>query len=98
MKNTEIHQFIKKLVEAGTENRFALLAGKKHLLESQTIQKLMKEAVFVRNNACGHRYKITLSEFIQSPKVCKACLSTQGSSTLSDKTVIYNSLHNTQAF
>jgi len=97
MTNTEIHAFIKKLVEPGTEGRFTLLADKKYLREPQTIQKLMKESIFVKNNTCWHRYNITLGEFIQSSKVCKICLSTQTSSTSSKKTVIYNSLHNTQA-
>jgi len=97
MTNIKIHAFIKKLVEIGTEDSFTLLSGKKHLLEPKTIQKLMEEAVFVKNNACGHSYKITLSEFIKSSKNCKTCLSTQVSSTSDEKTVIYNSLHNTQA-
>ena len=97
MTNTEIHKFIKKLVEPGTEGRFTLLADKKYLREPQTIQKIMKESISVTNNTCGHRYKITLDEFIQSSKVCKTCFSTQASSPSSKKIVIYNSLHNTQA-
>jgi len=97
MTNTEIHTFIKKLVEPGTEGRFTLLTDKKHLREPQTIQKLMKESIFVKNNICRHSYNITLGEFIQSSKVCKTCFSTQASSPSSKKIVIYNSLHNTQA-
>ena len=60
MSNIEIHRFIKKLVESGTEDRFTLLTDRKHLQEPQTIQKLMKESIFVKNNICGHRYKMTL--------------------------------------
>ncbi|MBA1420718.1 MAG: hypothetical protein FAF03_07675 [Epsilonproteobacteria bacterium] len=97
MTNIEIYMFIKKLVEAGTENRFTLLSGKKHLLKTQTIQKLMKEVIFVKKNTCGHRYKITLFEFIKSSKDCKTCLYTHVSFPADRKTVIYNSLHNTQA-
>jgi len=97
MTSIEIHWFIKKLVEPGTEGRFTLLTDKKHLRESKTIQKFMKESIFVKNNTCGHKYKITLCEFIESNKDCKTCLSTQVSSTSSIKTVIYNSLHNTHA-
>ena len=97
MTNIEIHEFIKKLVEAGTKDRFTLLTDKKHLQELQTIHKAMKESIFVKNNICGHRYKVTLCEFIESSKVCKTCLSTQVSSPSDRKTVIYNSLHNTQA-
>ena len=97
MTNIEMHWFIKKLVESGTADRFTLLPDKKHLLEPQTIQKLMKESIFVKNNTCGHSYKITLCEFIKSSKDCKTCLSTQMSSTSGRKTIIYNSLHNTQA-
>jgi len=97
LTNNEIQKFIKKLVEPGTEDRFTLLADKKYLREPQTIQKLMKESIFVENNTCRHRYNITIGEFIQSPKVCKTCFSTQISSLSSRKIVIYNSLHNTQA-
>ena len=97
MTNIEMHEFIKKLVEAGTENRFTLLSSEKHLLETQTIQKLMEEAIFVKNNTCGHRYMINLCEFIKSNKECKTCLSTQVSLPSDRKTVLYNSLHNTQA-
>ena len=96
MTNIEMHEFIKKLVEAGTEDRFTLLSGKKHILETQTIQKLMEEVIFVKNNTCGHRYKITLCEFIKSSKECRTCLSTHVSFPADGKTVIYNSLHNTQ--
>ena len=97
MANIEMHEFIKKLVEAGTKDRFTLLTSKKHIQEHQTIQKLMKEAVFVKNNTCGHRYMITLCEFIKSSKDCKTCLSTHVSFPADWETVIYNSLHNTQA-
>ena len=97
MTNIEMHEFIKKLVEAGTEDRFTLLAGKKFLLEPKTIHNLMEEAVFVKNNTCGHRYKITLCEFIKSSKDCKTCLSTHVSLPSDGKTMIYNSLHITQA-
>ena len=96
MTNIEMYEFIKKLVEAGTKDRFTLLTSKKYLQEHQTIQTLMEEAVFVKNNTCGHRYKITLCEFIESSKACKTCLSAQVSSTSNEKTVLYNSLHNTQ--
>jgi len=86
----------KKLVESGTADRFTLLPDKKHLLEPQTIQKLMKESIFVKNNTCGHSYKITLDAFIKSSKSCKPCLSTKMNALAGGNTVIYNSQHNTQ--
>lgn len=97
MTNIEMHEFIKKLVEAGTKDRFTLHTSKKHLQKHQTIQKLMEEAIFIKNNTCGHSYKITLCEFIKSSKNCKTCLSSHVSLPSNRKTVIYNSLHNTQS-
>jgi superfamily II helicase len=97
MTNIEMHVFIKKLVEAGTEDRFTLLAGKKFLLEPKTIHNLMEEAVFVKNNTCKHSFKITLDAFIKSNKSCKTCLSTKMCAITDRNTVINNSQHNTQA-
>ncbi len=88
---------MKKLVEAGTKDRFTLLSDKQQLHKPLSIQKLLKESIFIKNNTCGHRYKIALGEFIKSDKVCITCLSTQVSSPLDVKTVLYNSLHNTRA-
>lgn len=96
MKNIEIHRFIKKLVETGTEERFTLLDDKKYLWEPQTIQKFMEESIFVKSNICGHSYNITLVEFIANNKVCKRCLSTRVTSTSKSSTVMSNSLHNIQ--
>ena len=89
--------FIKKLVEPGTENKFTLLSNKTQLEEPQTIQNLMKKSIFVKHNTCGNRYNITLGEFIVNNKVCKTCLSTKVTWTSDSSTVMYDSLHNTQA-
>lgn len=89
MTQTQIDSFVKRLVESGTEGRFTLLSGKKYLKKLTTIQKSMKTSVLVKNNTCGHRYSITIADFIANNKVCKRCLSSQ-------TTVGCDSLHNTQ--
>jgi hypothetical protein len=92
-----IPEKIKKLVEAGTKDVFTLLSDKRQLQKPLTIQKLLKESIFIKNNTCGHRYKIALGEFIKSDKACITCLSPQVSTTSVRKTVICNSLHNAHA-
>jgi len=58
--------FIKKMVEAGTEDRYTLLSHKKHLGEPQHMQKLMRELIIVKNNTCEHFHEIALGEFIKN--------------------------------
>ena len=85
MRNSEIHPFIKKLVEPGTEKRFTLLTDKKHLRKSQTIQQLMKQSIFVKHKLMNI-----------NTKVCKTCLFIEVGSTFDRLLVMSDSLHNTQ--
>ena len=91
-----LQDFVKRIVEKGTDDRYTLLPFNKPMDEPLTIQKSMQEIINVRNNTCKHCYEITIDDFIKNNKVCKTCLSTKISPVSNESTVIYNSLHNAQ--
>lgn len=96
MNNVMMQEFIKRIVEKGTADRYTLLPAKKPIEEPLTIQKSMQEIINVKNYTCDHSYEITVSEFIKNNKVCKTCLFSQDRHIFDDNNAICYSLHNTQ--
>ena len=90
-------EFIKGIVEKGTNDRYALLSAKRPMEEPLSIQKIMKEIISVKSNTCGHSYDVTVGEFIKNHKACKVCLLAHDRHISNDTGTICYSLHNTQA-